>query len=375
MELEACDACDRRFRALPRAVVPSPGLAGVTVAESEHEGPLSFSDDLRRWDISDAYERRYGFACGAVMDVRFAVVSEGKEILVAFTAQNGNRSEQVRGVARIVVTLAGLAVLESCTCETTEQISKKNPWGKCTRTDAVFRGFRRKPCNEYDPIVLCGKGDDDDDDSECWRTLFLPSGYAELTLGSVLEKEEAILGSEAERKLRIEACEKARVPIYEFNRDRAWLVRRHAKVLLERDIAAEVAAERARIRSALSESLSSDLIDRVVRMTPVASRDPVKNASDAFFADSIRIGDTPFSLRSDLVGDLGYGGNAVGDRVAVIGWYHPMQRMNNFAFGILPRESRAMAERERESRRKYYPTWYPDYFPLLDAPLMLRHMT
>ena len=67
------NACDARFRGNPRITVESASMPGAFVAESAHEGPFSFSDDVRIWNISDAYERRYFFESN-IFDVRFAVV-------------------------------------------------------------------------------------------------------------------------------------------------------------------------------------------------------------------------------------------------------------------------------------------------------------
>ena len=364
-------ACDERFRYNPRTKVES--MPGALVAESTHEGPFSFSDDNRHWDISDAYERRYFFETN-VFDVRFAVVSD-TEILLIYTSVSREIHEQLRGVARIVTRPGSRhAILESCVCETTEQITLNNFYGKCTTTDSVFRGFKRsdyKPLNEYLPLRFTSTISRD------WKTLFLPTGYSSIVLGSVLEKESEILASDAEYRLRVEAVDQ-RFPIYIFNRDRALLVRQHAMESLVRDIEHDIQRDRKDAKSALSDvsPFGDDILDAIVSFAIVDTSDRVRSISRSDFVDNFRVGDTPFMLLVDNftyknIPDY-YGRNSLFCKSSVISWSHHMSG---------PRESRASAS-ESSRLLRYgnadpnvgpvfsYSTLHPGYFSYIDRPIL-----
>ena len=372
-------ACEHRFRCKPRTTVPSKTMHGAFVAESAHEGPFSLSDEVRRWDISDAYERRY-WVDDHVFDIRFAVVSD-TEILAAFTSVCMEIHEQVRGVARIVVRPGcAEAVLESCVCQTTEQITPSNNWGKSTRTDSVFRGFRRgdlrryAPLNEYAPLRFTEPGGDPTPTDD-WKTLFLPTGYASIALGSVLAAESDIMADENEYNLRVEAFGQ-RFPIYGFNSDRAWLIRRHAMVRLVDDIGREVTRDREDAKSALSDvsPFNDDILDVIVSMAVVDTKDRVKSVSKSDFVDTFQVGDTPFMLRNEVQPVPDFGGNSLFSRVAIIAWYRPLfDHMGD----VRHRESRQRLSDQRKMLRTAYdnanPTYatrYPGYFSYLDRPIL-----
>ena len=374
-------ACDERFRYNPRITVGTrveSSMPGALVAESAHEGPFSFSDDNRHWDISDAYERRYFFETN-VFDVRFAVVSD-TEIMAVYTSFSREIHEQVRGVARIVTRPGSPdAILESCVCETTEQITLNNFFGKCTTIDSVFRGFKRsdyKPLNEYLPLRFTSTISRD------WKTLFLPTGYSSIVLGSVLEKESEILASDAEYRLRVEAVDQ-RFPIYIFNRDRALLVRQHAMESLVRDIEHDIQRDRKDAKSALSDVLpfGDDILDAIVSFAIVDTSDRVRSISRSDFIDNFRVGDTPFMLLGDNftyknIPDY-YGRNSWFCKSSVISWY--------MSFFSGPRKSRASVSESSRLLRygnadpkvgpvfSYY-TLYPGYFSYIDRPISTRDL-
>ena len=339
-------ACEKRFRYNPRTT-------SMFVAESAHEGPFSFTDDVRQWDISDTYERRY-WVQSHVFDIRFAVVSS-QEILAVFVSTSAEIREQLRGIIRIIVRPGcSEAVLESCMCQTTEQITRANSWGKSTMTDSMFRGFRMslEPLNEYSPLRLV------DYTSDEWKTLFLPTGYKSIVLGSVLERESDIMASEAEYMLRVQARDQ-RFPIYEFNRDRAGLVRQHAMNKLVDDIEDEVSTDRLAAKSMLRRvsPFGDDILDVVVSTAIDDSKDRVKSISKSDFVEGFRMGDTPFMICADTDVYIDFGGSSLFNRVAIISWYRPVF---DHTGAIMPRERRYIDPR--------YPR-YPGYSDYLARPI------